>query len=130
MTSSRSSPPTQSTLATAVAVAWKIREACKPEFVVNGEVVRVSASVGIALFPEHGTTTVELLQRANAAMFVAKQSGTGHATFDTAQETQGARQLALLADLRQCIARGHISDSDTGPYGTLAREAGQSHCSA
>jgi EAL domain-containing protein (putative c-di-GMP-specific phosphodiesterase class I) len=41
-------------------------------------------------------------------MYVAKKSGTGYAVFDTAQETQAARELALLADLRQCIARNEL----------------------
>jgi diguanylate cyclase (GGDEF)-like protein/PAS domain S-box-containing protein len=95
-------------LATAVAVAWKVRQACQPEFVVHDKVVRVSASVGIAMFPKHGTTTAELLVHADAAMYVAKKSGSGHAAYDTEQETQAARQLALLADLRQCIARDEL----------------------
>jgi len=95
-------------LAAAVAVAWKIQKIIKPEFTIHAEVVRVSASVGIALFPEHGQTTAELLQRADAAMYVAKRSGTGYAVFDNAQETQTARRLTLLADLRQCIARDEL----------------------
>jgi diguanylate cyclase (GGDEF)-like protein/PAS domain S-box-containing protein len=95
-------------LAAAVAVAWKIQKICKPGFAVHAEVVNVSASVGIAMFPEHGNTTSELLQRADAAMYVAKKSGTGYAVFDTVQETDTARRLSLLADLRQCIARDEL----------------------
>jgi diguanylate cyclase (GGDEF)-like protein/PAS domain S-box-containing protein len=95
-------------LATAAAVAWKIQQACATEFTVNGTVVNVTASVGIALYPEHGRTTAELLRRADAAMYVAKKSGSGHAVCDEAQETHTARQLALLLDLRQCIAREEL----------------------
>jgi diguanylate cyclase (GGDEF)-like protein/PAS domain S-box-containing protein len=92
----------------AVAVAWKIQKVCKPGFAIHAEVVNVSASVGIAMFPEHGKTTAELLQRADAAMYVAKKAGTGYAVFDTARETATARRLALLADLRQCIVRNEL----------------------
>jgi diguanylate cyclase (GGDEF)-like protein/PAS domain S-box-containing protein len=95
-------------LTAAAAVAWKIQQACATEFTLDDSVVDVSASVGIALFPEHGTTTAELLRRADAAMYVAKRSGSGHAVFDTTQETRAAHQLALLADLRQCIARREL----------------------
>jgi diguanylate cyclase (GGDEF)-like protein len=95
-------------LAAAVSVAWKIQQSCKPVFAVLAETVNVSASVGIAMFPEHGKTTAELLQRADAAMYVAKKSGSGYAVFDAAQETDTARRLALLADLRQCIGRGEL----------------------
>ena len=55
------------------------------------------ASIGIALFPEHGRTTADLLRRADLAMYDAKRSGNSHAVFDAAQEKQMAHQLALLA---------------------------------
>ena len=42
---------------------------------INDEVVHVSPSIGIALFPEHGDTTAELLHRADLAMYAAKRSG-------------------------------------------------------
>ena len=92
-------------LTAAAAVAWKIQQTCQPGFVINDEIVRVSASVGIAMYPDHGTTTAELLRRADAAMYLAKRSGSGHAVFDPDQETHAARQLALLTDLRHCVAR-------------------------
>jgi diguanylate cyclase (GGDEF)-like protein/PAS domain S-box-containing protein len=95
-------------LTSAAAVAWTIQQACAADFKVNDAVVHVSASIGIALFPEHGTTTDELLRRADAAMYVAKRSGIGHAVFDAAHETQAADQLALLADLRQCVVREEL----------------------
>lgn len=101
-------PAAATDLAAAIAVAGKVRHACQPEFVVNDKVVRVSASVGIAMFPKDGATTAELLLRADAAMYVAKKSGSGHAAYDTELATEAARQLALLADLRQCIARNEL----------------------
>jgi len=48
----------------AAAIAWKIQHACERDFAINDTVVRVSLSIGIALFPDHGTTTAELLHRA------------------------------------------------------------------
>ena len=69
-------------LAAAAAVAWKIQQTCTAGFEIGDEVVHVSASIGIALFPEHGKTTAELLRRADVAMYVAKRSGSGHAVFD------------------------------------------------
>jgi diguanylate cyclase (GGDEF)-like protein/PAS domain S-box-containing protein len=95
-------------LAGAAALAWKIEQTCKPGFVLEDEVVHVSASIGIALFPDHGTTTAELLRCADAAMYVAKRSGSGHAVFDSLQEKQTAHQLGLLVDLRDCIDRDEL----------------------
>ncbi len=95
-------------LAAAAGVAWKIQQACEPEFVVDGEVVDVSASIGIALFPEHGSTTAELLRCAEMAMYVAKRSDNGHAVFDVAKEEKTAHHLALLLDLRECVTRDEL----------------------
>jgi diguanylate cyclase (GGDEF)-like protein/PAS domain S-box-containing protein len=88
--------------------AWKIQQACEAPFVISAEVVRLSTSVGIALFPEHGSSTADLLHRADLAMYDAKRSGNSYAVFDAAQEKQMAHSLALLADLRECVARDEL----------------------
>ena len=92
----------------AAAMAWKIQQACEQGFAINDTVVHVSPSIGIALFPDHGTTTAELLHRADLAMYVAKRSGNGHAVFDAAHETQTEHRLAQLVDLRHCLARDEL----------------------
>lgn len=43
----------------------------------GGQEVRVGASVGIALYPRDGAETIELINRADAAMYQAKQAGRG-----------------------------------------------------
>ena len=95
-------------LAIASAVAWKLQQTCAAGFQLGNEFIQVSASIGIALFPEHGNTTAELLRRADSAMYVAKRSGEGHAVSDAAQDQQTADLLALIVDLRQCIARDQL----------------------
>jgi diguanylate cyclase (GGDEF)-like protein/PAS domain S-box-containing protein len=92
----------------AAAMAWKIQQACEQGFTINGTVVHVSPSIGIALFPDHGTTAVELLHRADLAMYVAKRSGNGHAVFDASHELQTESRFAHLVDLRQCVAREEL----------------------
>jgi diguanylate cyclase (GGDEF)-like protein/PAS domain S-box-containing protein len=95
-------------LSAALAVALKIQQACEPGFTMNEETIRVSPSIGIALFPDHGATTTNLLHRADLAMYAAKRSGDGHAVFNDDQETQTADRLALLLDLRHCVARDEL----------------------
>ena len=95
-------------LAVASAVAYKLQQTCATGFQLDGEFVHVSASIGIALFPEHGNTTAELLRRADLAMYVAKRSGTGHAVCDAAQDQRTADELALIVDLRHCVARNQL----------------------
>ena len=95
-------------LAAAAEVARKIQQIVKSEFVVDDDIVHVAASIGIALIPDHGTTAATLLQRADAAMYVAKRSGGGHAVFDAAKEAATARQLKRLTDLRHCVPREEL----------------------
>jgi diguanylate cyclase (GGDEF)-like protein len=95
-------------LAAAASVVSKIQASCRPGFVVDGEVIHVSATVGIALFPEHGTAPDELLRCADAAMWRAKRSGAGQAVFDAAHEDVATRHLALLVDVRECLARDEL----------------------
>ncbi|MEO6859598.1 MAG: GGDEF domain-containing phosphodiesterase [Solirubrobacteraceae bacterium] len=95
-------------LMAATAVARKIQRACAIGFKLDHETVTVSASIGIAIYPQHGSTTPELLRRADVAMYVAKRSGSGHASVDVAREAQTADQVALLVDLRDCVARNQL----------------------
>jgi diguanylate cyclase (GGDEF)-like protein len=95
-------------LAAAAAVASKIHETFRPGFVVDGEVIHVSAPIGIALFPEHGRTPAGLLRCADAAMSMARRAGTGQAVFDAAHKEAAAHHLALLVDVRQCLARDEL----------------------
>jgi diguanylate cyclase (GGDEF)-like protein len=95
-------------LATASEVAWKIEQLCNGAFQLGDHVAQVSASIGIALFPEHGKTSAALLHNADIAMYVAKRAGGGYAVSDTASEKHVSDQLALMADLRECIARDQL----------------------
>ncbi len=101
-------PADSTDLSAAAAVALKIEHTCEPGFEVNHETVHVSPSIGIAMFPEHGSTTTDLLHRADLAMYAAKRSGHGHAVFSAEQETQTADHLALLLDLRHCVTREEL----------------------
>ena len=53
----------------------RILEAFRAPFVLEGAAVSVTASLGIALFPEHGTGTLDLMRRADLALYQAKSRG-------------------------------------------------------
>lgn len=55
--------------------AEKLRAALEAPFLLAGREARVSASIGIALFPEHGSDGGELAHRADAAMYRSKTQG-------------------------------------------------------
>lgn len=56
-------------------VADNILQALDQPFELAGETVRISASIGLALSPEHGEDEKQLLRRADEAMYAAKSAG-------------------------------------------------------
>jgi diguanylate cyclase (GGDEF)-like protein/PAS domain S-box-containing protein len=59
----------------ALAVAEKIRHALNQPFHLADHIVSISASIGVAVYPEHGQGEEALLKNADAAMYLAKQAG-------------------------------------------------------
>jgi GGDEF domain-containing protein len=55
-------------------IAQRLESSFDDPYPLDGYVLRGSASVGIALYPEDGTTRDSLLSAADAAMYVAKQT--------------------------------------------------------
>ena len=71
--------------------------------------LHVSASTGVALYPEHGRDAEALLAHADAAMYRAKAlGGNRSALHDVALETIAGDRLALENDLRLAVERGEL----------------------
>jgi len=78
-------------------------------FAVEGLSLQVDTSVGITLFPEHGTGASALIRRADVAMYVAKKERTGVAVYDADQDFTSIRLLALTGDLRRAIQEDRLT---------------------
>lgn len=73
-------------------------------FKVAEHELKISASIGIALFPGNGSNPQELLMNADAAMYHAKGMGkNGYSFFDVSMNTNARKQLQLLQDLRNAL---------------------------
>ena len=73
-------------------------------FKVAEHELKISASVGIAMFPGNGGNPQELLMNADAAMYHAKGMGkNGYSFFDVSMNTNARKQLQLLQDLRNAV---------------------------
>jgi diguanylate cyclase len=87
----------------AVAVAGKLQAAFDEPFRLDDLALEVETSIGIALYPEHGSDPDELLQHADIAMYVAKDTHAGFVLFDPSLDQHSPRRLALLGELRRAI---------------------------
>ena len=94
---------TGATLEGAEDVARRLNELCEESIQVADYRLQVSASVGIALAPEHANDAETLLRRADGAMYRAKGSGGGYAVYSPGHELNAVRRLELLADLRDAV---------------------------
>jgi EAL domain-containing protein (putative c-di-GMP-specific phosphodiesterase class I) len=73
---------------------------------IEGREVRLSCSIGIVLFPDHGPRG-KLIARADAAMMAAKHAGGNmHCFFDASMEHDTERAIDLQRDLRTAIESG------------------------
>jgi len=85
-------------------VAEKIVGAVSAPCHVSGSELRVSPSIGIALYPGDGQNIGELLRNADTAMYHAKQQGPGQFSFFTSQMNEAAsRRLAIGSALQRAI---------------------------
>jgi diguanylate cyclase (GGDEF)-like protein/PAS domain S-box-containing protein len=74
-------------------------------FVIAGEALHVTASIGITVAPDDGTDTDTLLKNADQAMYAAKALGGNQFHFFTASMQEASvRRMQLIADLRTAIA--------------------------
>ena len=61
--------------------ARKIVEILELPFVLEGTSLSTTASIGISIYPEHGADGGTLMHRADQAMYVAKEAGSGYAVY-------------------------------------------------
>ena len=109
--------------AAAAAAQRALHALIAPYTLPNRSELRLSCSIGIAVFPEHGPIN-RLIGNADAAMFAVKRTGgSTYAFFEPRMEQDASDQLSLQNDLRQAIAQGELSlfyqpkvDARTGEF--------------
>ena len=90
-------------------IARKVLDAFDGTFLVEGQELGLSASIGICAYPQDGTNTQALLSNADIAMYRAKEQGRNRMCFYAAElNTLSQERLALEAGLRHALERNEI----------------------
>lgn len=85
-------------------VIRKVVTSLDEPIMVDGQSIVISASLGVATYPEAGDTAENLMRRANRAMFEAKRDpGTSYRFYDRQLHISAGYQLRLEADLRNAL---------------------------
>jgi len=87
----------------AVMIARRIVTAFASPFRIEGLALVMSASIGISLSPDHGSTADGLIRRADVAMYNAKREHLGFEVYRADRDEYSAARLALVADLRAAV---------------------------
>jgi diguanylate cyclase (GGDEF)-like protein len=90
-------------LSDAQRVGEAVARALEVRMTLDGHVVDVHPSIGLAVCPDHGHDPGKLLQRADIAMHAAKQDKLRIVTWDDRYEENGEKRLALMSDLKKAV---------------------------
>jgi len=87
-----------------------VQEVLRPPFEIGGQSIRITASIGISVFPDHGNEGGQLLQQADCAMYAAKRNGKNRfVQFGDDLGNAARERLTLEVELRRAVAEQEIS---------------------
>ncbi|MES2583671.1 MAG: EAL domain-containing protein [Pseudomonadota bacterium] len=93
---------------TAITVAQRIAKSFELPLAFEEQTVDMSASMGIACFPQHAQDVDALLSRAEVAMYAAKSRTTLMQVYDASLDSSSSETLSMLSELRNAVAQGEL----------------------
>jgi diguanylate cyclase (GGDEF)-like protein len=92
----------------AVAAAKRLLRTLDGGFAVDGHMVYVGGSIGIATYPADGSTALDLLRCADVAMYAAKRGNLGVSVYTLELDENNPSQVSLYGELRQAIEHADL----------------------
>jgi diguanylate cyclase (GGDEF)-like protein len=93
----------------ALLVARKHVESLYKHYHIDDKRLFVSASIGVAMFPEHGMTAVSLVKNADSAMYLAKEKGKNNVElFTEALHVRLSERLNISNDLHRALEQSEF----------------------
>lgn len=92
----------------AIDFAGRIAATLRKPFLIDGKNLQVGASIGVAIYPEHGNDSHALLRAADVAMYRAKQRVTDVVVYDRQSDTYSPERLRIMSDLGEAISEHQL----------------------
>jgi diguanylate cyclase (GGDEF)-like protein len=93
----------------AVYVAESILDTMQLPFRIEDHALKVGASIGVSLYPDHGDEPDELMKHADVALYQAKEEGRNrYKLYHSGMSNASAEKMVFENDLRQAIAEDHL----------------------
>ncbi len=94
----------------AMTLVQRILDGMKEPFVVNGQSIVASVSIGISVYPKDDVEPAKLVKNAEAAMYLAKEEGRNGFRFYTPELNKHAHErLALESALQQALGKNEFA---------------------
>jgi diguanylate cyclase (GGDEF)-like protein len=93
-----------------IPIVRRVLKVLEEPVVVGGLALQVEASLGVAMFPEHGRTVDAVMRAADVAMYVTKEQRSGYEFYDEEQHEHrhDAGRLALIGELRRAMDEAEL----------------------
>lgn len=92
-----------------IQISEKIALSMEEPFQIEGNLLSIDVSIGIAIFPDHGTDSDTLLQHADVALYAAKKtSNTCYAVYNADHDEHSMERLMLTVELREAIKKEDV----------------------
>ena len=95
--------------AQAIVACEKIIASFSKNIEIEGIDVSISASIGIAMFPDHGEDVHTLLRHADIAMYVAKRNKLGFEIYNASDDEHSISRLSMTRDFRDAMAKNKLT---------------------
>ena len=92
----------------AAELATTLRDAVSTSYPLAGLTIDASATVGVALAPDHGDDSPTLMRRVDVALSNAKNIGRHTSMYDPSMEQESLQRLRLVTELRAALASGQV----------------------
>ncbi len=104
-------------------IALKLFDAIKQPLLISNNEIFVTASIGVSVFPNDGTSAEILLRNADAAMYRAKAKGINAFEFYTADMTERAfEKVLMIANLNRALEQDEFEVYYQPQYDSLKRQ--------
>jgi len=92
----------------AMLIAERVHRTLGKPVTLEGLGLELEASIGIALFPDHGDDVDTLMRRADVAMYLSKELHVPTELYTAEKDTYSPSRLRLVSELRRAIKGGEI----------------------
>lgn len=94
---------------TITSFALDILNEFKNPFIIQGELIYITLSIGIAIYPQNGFSSDELIKNSDIAMYKSKETGKNKVTiFDKSMEEELSRNSEIREVLRHAIENNEV----------------------